>query len=329
MDQPTDEQARQEYYRDARVNGEYGNIWTSVDECVFCNPARDQYNIFEENGILLTVNTFAYIDGHVMIIPRRHVKSVKELTSDEWKTVRKCMYIAKKLIRKVHAFKDVQYLVRDGGLAVNSTVQDHLHMHCIPSDAPDLTVWNYRKLKNTPLENAALFTRQHKEIQRLAATFDTKYAELELPAAIMRNTKERYREAFKQMLMRKKTSQAKKTAKVAASIISFGSIISACNTNLSEGPIEYEQNDGTWVSSPTVAHAEAQCIAQAAKEGVPLAGATMIVSLSPCMACCRLIISTGIAEVHYIDDWWDQNALDFLKIKGIRVVKVPQKMKDV
>jgi diadenosine tetraphosphate (Ap4A) HIT family hydrolase len=169
-----EEKKKQEYYRDARTGGYYGDIWTTVGKCVFCD-LRDKYVVHEENGVVLTVALFAYIDGNLMIVPRRHIKSVKELTETEWETVRKFMYIAKKIIRKVHGLKDIQYVIRDGGLAVNSTVQDHLHIHCIPSDAPDLTVWNYRTLKNTPLENAELFRSQRKKIADLSQKFDEKY----------------------------------------------------------------------------------------------------------------------------------------------------------
>ena len=173
-----EQKKKQEYYRDARTGGYYGEIWTTVGKCVFCD-LRDKYIVYEENGVTLVVALFAYIDGDVMIIPRRHIKSAKELTPGEWETIRKIMYIAKKLIRKVYGLKDVQYVLRDGGLFVSSTVQDHLHMHCVPSDGPDLTVWNYRKLKNTPLENAELLRAQSKTIKKLAEKFDQKYAEAE------------------------------------------------------------------------------------------------------------------------------------------------------
>jgi len=171
-----EEKKKQEYYRDARTGGYYGEIWTTVGKCVFCD-LRDKYIVHEENGIVLTVALFAYIDGNLMIVPRRHVKSAKELTDEEWQTVRKFMYIAKKMIRKIHGLKEIQYVIRDGGLAVNSTVQDHLHVHCIPSDAPDLSVWNYRKLKYTPLENAELFRRQRKKIADLSKRFEEKYGD--------------------------------------------------------------------------------------------------------------------------------------------------------
>jgi len=171
---PEDEQQKQIYYRDARTGGYYGKIWTSIGKCVFCD-LRDKYIVYEENGVVLAVALYAYIDGNLMIIPRRHVKSVKELTDSEWQTMRKLMYIAKKIIRKVHNIKGLQYILRDGGIEAQSTVSDHLHMHVIPFDAPDLSVWNYRKLKYTPLENATLFQDQKKLIKKLGDKFDEKY----------------------------------------------------------------------------------------------------------------------------------------------------------
>lgn len=318
-----EERQKQEYYRDARTGGYYGKIWTTVGKCVFCD-LRDKYIVHEENGVVLAVPLYAYIDGNLMIIPRRHVKSAKELTPEEWETVRKFMYIAKKMIRKVHGLKEMIYMVRDGGNLVNSTVQDHIHIHCIPSDGPDLNTWNYRKLKYTPLENATLFRDEAKTITNLSERFSDKYEEA-APAG--QGKKEAYREAFKATLAHKKASQAKKTAKVGASVIAGDRVISMSNANIVDGPMDVEKDDGTWTSPPTVSHAEERCIAQAAKEGVVLDGATMIVTLSPCMMCSRLIVNSGIKELHYIDDWWDKNALGFLADNGVKVIKLPYKKK--
>lgn len=321
LDITDEERKKQEYYRDARTGGYYGKIWTTVGKCVFCD-LRDKYIVHEENGIVLTVPLYAYIDGNLMIIPRRHVKSAKELTPEEWETVRKFMYIAKKMIRKVHGLKEMIYMVRDGGNLVNSTVQDHLHVHCIPSDGPDLNTWNYRTLKYTPLENATLFRENADAINKLADRFTDKYAEA---LSTAKDVKEVYREAFKQTLLKKKASVAKRTAKVGAAIISGDTIIAMSNANVIDGPIEVEKEDGTWTSPPSVSHAEERCIAEAAKGGVPLQGATMIVTLSPCMTCSRLIVNSGIKELHYIDDWWDKHAVDFLTQNGVKVVKLPYK----
>ena len=166
------EDEKQILYRDARKTGAYDQIWQNVGKCCFCD-LREKYIIFEENDVVLTVPLYAYIDGQLMIIPRRHVRSVKELTSAEWETMRKFMYLAKKLIREIHGIKGMQIVQKDGADA-QSTVK-HLHFHCIPFDAPDLCEWNYRELKNTPVENAKLYQNRSGKIAKLSQRFQEKY----------------------------------------------------------------------------------------------------------------------------------------------------------
>lgn len=163
---------KQEFYRDARFTDKYDGIWQSVGKCVFCDLKED-YVVYEENGVSLTVALYAYIDGHCMIIPRRHIRSVKELTHDEWETMRKFMYIAKKMIREIYGIKGMQLIQKDG-IEAQSTVE-HLHFHCMPFDSPDFSIWNYRKLANTPIENAKLYKNKKSDIEKLAKRFERKY----------------------------------------------------------------------------------------------------------------------------------------------------------
>jgi len=186
-----EEQKKQELYRDARFTDQYSDIWQNVGKCVFCD-LREKYVFFEENGVVMTVSLFAYIDGHFMIVPRRHIRSPKELTQAEWDTIRKFIYIAKKLIKDVHGTKGIQIVQKDGSDA-QSTVDQHLHFHCIPFDAPDLCQWNYRKLTYTPLENANLYKQASKKIIKLDHKFTEKYSSPTSTRvvcdAIIRNTK--------------------------------------------------------------------------------------------------------------------------------------------
>lgn len=169
-----EEQRKQILYRDARRTDRYDDIWQSVGKCVFCD-LREKYIFHEENSVVMTVSLFAYIDGQFMIIPRRHIRSVKELTQLEWETIRKFMYTAKKLIRDVHDIKGMQFILRDGGIEAQSTVNQHLHIQCTPFDAPDLSVWNYRRLKYTPLENAELYKKARQKIVQHNKKFAKKY----------------------------------------------------------------------------------------------------------------------------------------------------------
>ena len=58
-------------------------------------------------------------------------------------------------------------------------------------------------------------------------------------------------------------------------------------------------------------HAEQNAICQAAFFGHAVEGATMYITLSPCLTCAKLIINAGIKEVVYDDDY--TNFLDTVK----------------
>lgn len=166
---------QEEIFRTARTTGAYDKIWQTVGRCVFCDHDKGEahHEIYEENGVYMTVPAYAYVDGHLLVIPRRHVHSVKELTAEEWETMRKMFYLAKKMIREVHGIKGMQIVQKDGREA-QSTVE-HLHFHCIPFDAPDLSVWNHRELANTPYENAEKYRDSSDKIKKLARRYGEKY----------------------------------------------------------------------------------------------------------------------------------------------------------
>lgn len=174
----SDEQQKQENaYRTARTSGAYDQIWQHVGRCVFCghDDVQKHHEVYEESGVYMTVPAYAYVDGHLLVIPRRHVRSVKELTPVEWEAMRKFFYMAKKMIREVHGIKGMQIVQKDG-VTAQSTVE-HLHFHCIPFDSPDLSVWHYRELAATPYENAEKYRAQSEKLEKLAKRFGEKYAD--------------------------------------------------------------------------------------------------------------------------------------------------------
>ena len=170
-----EEQKQEEAFKTARITCAYDNIWHTVGRCVFCDHDKTQkrHEVYEENGVYMTVPAYAYVDGHLLVIPRRHVHSVKELTPAEWETMRKMFYLAKKMIRETHGIKGMQIVQKDGVMA-QSTVE-HLHFHCIPFDQPDLSVWNYCELEKTPYENAEQYRSLSAKLDKLAKRFGEKY----------------------------------------------------------------------------------------------------------------------------------------------------------
>jgi dCMP deaminase len=67
-------------------------------------------------------------------------------------------------------------------------------------------------------------------------------------------------------------------------------------------------------------HAEANCIAFAARHGISLEGAFMYCTDSPCMECAKLIINSGIRGLNYQREYRDRKPLDLLVSAGILTI---------
>lgn len=66
-------------------------------------------------------------------------------------------------------------------------------------------------------------------------------------------------------------------------------------------------------------HAEENVINQAAKNGISLDGATLYVTIKPCMLCEKHIINSGIKRVVYGGDYPNEHGLAMFKEAGVIV----------
>lgn len=69
----------------------------------------------------------------------------------------------------------------------------------------------------------------------------------------------------------------------------------------------------------TTVHAEANAICFAAKEGISVNGATLYVTLSPCLNCAKLIINSGITRLVYLEKYRDDSGIILLVKAGVTV----------
>lgn len=72
-------------------------------------------------------------------------------------------------------------------------------------------------------------------------------------------------------------------------------------------------------TSDYTVHAEQNVISFCAKQGIPIYGLTMYITLSPCAICAKLIVQSGIKRVVYLNEYKNTNGIDFLKDCGIEV----------
>ena len=139
---------------------------TTVDKtpgCVLCK-VRDG----EEGGERLLVhmgelnfivmNLYPYTSGHVMVAPRRHVKTLGAATPEE---LNEMMALARRLEEAMReAYKpDALNLGMNLGRPAGAGVPDHIHLHVVPRWSGDTSfmtaVSNTRVIPEDPAEAAA------------------------------------------------------------------------------------------------------------------------------------------------------------------------------
>lgn len=118
--------------------------------------------------------------------------------------------------------------------------------------------------------------------------------------------------------------------KVGAIIVKNNTIISdgyngmpAGFDNCCENEIHsFRPEDGEYVelvTKPEVLHAEANAITKLAKSTQSSVGATLYVTMSPCIECAKLIIQAGIQKVYYDEIYRNTDGLELLKKAGIEI----------
>ena len=138
----------------AREKGFYQQIWKYAAEkkCVFCD-LKEKYIIAEKNNVVLTVALYPYTDGHLLIIPKRHIESINELNKKEWQTILNLAKFGKKLLQEKMELKNIWLLVREGnGVETGKTVL-HLHFHLLPYN-PEIFKMSGAKLTIAPIDLA-------------------------------------------------------------------------------------------------------------------------------------------------------------------------------
>lgn len=99
--------------------------------CVFCKIAEKSLPaeiVFEDEHFVAFNDIHPKGPHHVLIVPKIHVASIKELDEEGEKMTGKMIGLARKIARErgMEAYKLVFNVGREAGQTV-----DHLHLHCV------------------------------------------------------------------------------------------------------------------------------------------------------------------------------------------------------
>jgi diadenosine tetraphosphate (Ap4A) HIT family hydrolase len=102
--------------------------------CVFCQ--RDHSTLAETELSFAFLDNFPVAKGHTLVIPKRHVATIWELTDDEYADVFNLARHFKDLIQKKFDPQGMNIGVNCGEVAGQTVF--HAHIHIIPRYAGDV-----------------------------------------------------------------------------------------------------------------------------------------------------------------------------------------------
>ncbi len=80
--------------------------------------------------------------------------------------------------------------------------------------------------------------------------------------------------------------------------------------------------DGSLVTKPEVIHAEMNALFKCLNNGISTKGASMFMTLAPCIECAKAMHLANIAGVYYLDEYRSTAGADFLRRVGIPVERL-------
>lgn len=105
--------------------------------CVFCDlmasdaPATETFVVTKNKLGAAILNAYPYGTGHVLLLPRRHVGQLDELTPEESLAVWQLTQDAIAAIKQAYG-PDGFNIGANLGTAGGAGIPDHLHMHALP-----------------------------------------------------------------------------------------------------------------------------------------------------------------------------------------------------
>jgi ATP adenylyltransferase len=77
------------------------------------------------------MNRFPYTNGHVMVVPVRHVGAVEDLTDDELLDMMHCVQTMTNIFKETFNVDGLNIGI-NAGRAAGAGLEDHVHIHVVP-----------------------------------------------------------------------------------------------------------------------------------------------------------------------------------------------------
>ena len=102
--------------------------------CIFCNlsdPGRDELILVRGRVSFVILNLYPYNNGHLMVVPNRHVANLSSTTEDEQAELMRLTRHAEIAVNEAYTPHGINIGINLGRPA-GAGVLDHLHIHLVP-----------------------------------------------------------------------------------------------------------------------------------------------------------------------------------------------------
>lgn len=102
--------------------------------CIFCNtthPGRDELILVRGRAAYVILNLFPYNNGHLMVVPNRHVATLHGLTVPERDELMRFTRDAELALSEAYQPQGINVGINLGRSA-GAGVVDHVHVHLVP-----------------------------------------------------------------------------------------------------------------------------------------------------------------------------------------------------
>lgn len=104
--------------------------------CIFCKALKERkdkknFVVLRSRYCFAILNTFPYNNGHVMIVPKKHLKSIEDLGEVELLDMNKVLIKIKAALKKILSPSGFNIGMNIGKVA-GAGIANHLHTHIVP-----------------------------------------------------------------------------------------------------------------------------------------------------------------------------------------------------
>ena len=110
-------------------NNSEKTLFEAIDQSQL--PDQETFVIEKRTLTMVLLNAYPYTSGHLLIVPRRPVETLAELSIEEHESLWKMVTDATKTLQEVFSPEGINVGLNQGE-AAGAGVPDHLHVHVVP-----------------------------------------------------------------------------------------------------------------------------------------------------------------------------------------------------